>query len=364
MTQKTITIFLFMFVLLSMLVFAFSITDTFPGINLNSTYYTNRSSYFNGKLNVTDGKVNFYGNDTGASGVQRNQGVSFSTKNLINITENGELIFTLQYGSGDVNSRFWAGLVPIGFTSCTGGISIEKDPDVWKLTNGNGCAVVGTDYKAMDTDPHIVRIVVIRDNGINTIFNVYWDGTLWGTVTQVGIVQALYGNFSKCSQSPSLDFYTIDNLYFTNSVTNETVGSLSEGVWCEKNSDCVSQNCEYHKCSLKAGNKACAANAECQSGVCANGHCSAVDFITQIDYAKDQLFGSSENTSNFISLVLIFGVGLFILAGGAGIMAVIWVALSSIFMALIGWLSPFFVIGLIMIGLIILVLGVVVGSKG
>ena len=86
-------------------------------------------------------------------------------------------------------------------------------------------------------------------------------------------------------------------------------------------------------------------------------------------YSKNQIFGQSQATDNLISLVMIFGLAIIImLIGGANILsggvALGVVFMGSIFFTIVGMLSPFFLVGIFLVGLIVVILGFVMSSGG
>ena len=145
---------------------------------------------------------------------------------------------------------------------------------------------------------------------------------------------------------------------YSNSTLTQVVGSLSTGVPCEEDSDCATGNCEYGICSKKGGLENCDIDGDCISGICLNGKCTKPSIWAGIDASKDQLLGDDDSTNNFISLFFIFGLcALFVVKGGkSGVLPAVGVFFfGSIFFAIVGWLSPFIMIGNLIAGLVMFV---------
>ena len=132
------------------------------------------------------------------------------------------------------------------------------------------------------------------------------------------------------------------------------------GSPCESNDECRSGKCQNGFCVLKLGREDCDFDIECLSGKCLNGKCTKPSAIQLLDASKTDQFGDDPKSNNFISLFIMVGISLtIILAGGVGGLAVIgsilFFIVSGFFFALIGWLSPFILIGMVVSVLIIFV---------
>lgn len=148
-----------------------------------------------------------------------------------------------------------------------------------------------------------------------------------------------------------------------NITTDETAG-LDTNTASNNASNCASGYIEYGKCALKPFKMGCDADSECLSNSCVNGICDDSDVWTKFDNAKDQLYGDSDEANNFLSLIIVLGVGIFIAMQGGIFVSLGWIVLSTIFFTIVGWLSAFFLVGMILLGLILLVLGVVIKGSG
>lgn len=128
------------------------------------------------------------------------------------------------------------------------------------------------------------------------------------------------------------------------------------GDMCSVNEDCYTGLCENNICSLLPFKHECIANNQCLSGECNNGKCTNPDYWSRIDNAKTSIFGNTSSTNNFIALIFMFGLpALFLIYGNA---LGKWLAIPSflglsIFFAIVGWLSPFLLVGFLVSGLVI-----------
>lgn len=136
---------------------------------------------------------------------------------------------------------------------------------------------------------------------------------------------------------------------------------------CITNNNCLSGKCSAGYCVLKNDRETCTSGSQCLSGGCKNGFCTKSDLWSKIDASKTENFGSTRDTNNFISFI-IMATGLIAIiwmsasaVGGvtiAGIFAgLAWFIISGIFFAIVGWLSIFMIFGLILfIALVVFVM--------
>ena len=365
--RKTILLFMFLFLMLISNVLCFTFTETFSGSIITAANFLNKSVSGTMYMNVSSGILNIYGNASGGTGW--NGGVYITSKDYINITSNGELIFTFTIPiTFSANQYFLGGLVPVGWATGSGGIMLtaQGGDSLYILDIKTGLRACGGSSHSLDNSPHIFRITATRDNGINTVFNTYYDGVLWCSVTQTSTINNLFANLTSITTTGNVyHWITIDNLYFSDNQSVDMVGFLDTGAYCDNPSDCLSGNCEYHRCALKMGNKLCSASSECLSGSCVNSHCGATDIWTSVIASKNQMFGNSDSANNFVSLFLIMGgaFGLGFATGGV-LLPIIWIVMTTFGFTLFGMLSPFILVGLVLIGLVVIVLGVTIASKG
>ena len=144
----------------------------------------------------------------------------------------------------------------------------------------------------------------------------------------------------------------------------EVLGEYSEGSPCEDDSDCEDGlKCEYGICSKLGFNEGCSSNDDCISGSCINGKCTKPSLWQGIDASKNQQFGDDTSTNNLLSIIIILFVSALI-----GFYILVWAGLISffiltVFFTLVGWLTPFFIVGVLLIGVIILVITIIVGKN-
>jgi len=205
--------------------------------------------------------------------------------------------------------------------------------------------------------------IVYKDGSGNTAPLMLYSDTSVSFVLKLMALGVNCGN-GICESSEN-QFTCLMDCNTTNIPINSGVaGYLIVGDWCNTASDCLSGECEYHRCALKVGGKPCVAASECLSGSCVNSHCGQTDIFTNLETSKNQMFGNSINANNAVSLFLILGgaFGLGIMTMGV-ILPILWVVITTIAFTIFGWLSPFILVGLFLIGLIIVVLGVVIGGS-
>ena len=141
-------------------------------------------------------------------------------------------------------------------------------------------------------------------------------------------------------------------------------GEFREGSPCQTDDDCADGlKCEYGVCTKLTFGDECVYDSDCLSGICLNGKCTKASLWTLIDASKDQMYGDDAPTNNFLSLVLMI-----VVSGALGYYVAVWAGLISffvlgIFFALVGWLSAFILIGMFLIGIILMVFVIMIGSK-
>ena len=141
-------------------------------------------------------------------------------------------------------------------------------------------------------------------------------------------------------------------------------GTQPTGTFTKNASECISGYIEYNKCALRLPNQDCTADNQCLSGSCDNYLCSDMDIWEKVTASKTQLFGDSAGANNFVSLFFVLGgtIGI-VFISGLSVLPLAWLVISTIAFTIFGWLSPFILVGVFLIGLIVVVLGVVIGSK-
>lgn len=204
-------------------------------------------------------------------------------------------------------------------------------------------------------------------------FSIFIDGTpvaynlpLANTLTSghVNIPKITSYSISKAVVLTALEIEGRTGFGETNTTEN-----LGVGTPCNTNSECLTGLCEYHYCGLKSGNMPCTSDSQCISGECVNSRCTRADLWTMLDTSKTQQFGSGTSTNNFISLFLMIGIAIGMIILGKGSMGAMIASGASfiglaIFFTLVGWLSPFIMIGAFIIMIIITILLVIIMRPG
>jgi hypothetical protein len=242
--------------------------------------------------------------------------------------------------------------------------------------------------------------------GIGTVEGIFYYSTSTGTVALYNTGVASEGKkgytmtvtSSAGSGSPSL-IYTDSTLGFIviNPLVSEQCGNgvcedfenafscpedcgvnatglINEtGSPCETDADCDSGKCQDGFCTLNMGGEECTKDSDCISGICQNGICTKETYWQLVEQARKDTYGDDDNTKNFISLFIIMGGAIAVIMGvvigfgslGAGfILAIIWVYGTAFFFTIVGWLSVFILLGLIIVALLIVVLLIMIGSGG
>ena len=140
------------------------------------------------------------------------------------------------------------------------------------------------------------------------------------------------------------------------------------GAGCDVNEDCECLLCEYGFCTLRTTNMDCIINGTsrddcCLSGTCSNGKCTKTSMWDSIEASKKQQFGDDTKTNNFIALFFIIGIAGFLMYHGNVIAGIFALYMLSIFFVMIGWLSPFLLLGMVITGLIAVVFKIMTGHS-
>jgi hypothetical protein len=156
----------------------------------------------------------------------------------------------------------------------------------------------------------------------------------------------------------------------TNATGNTyAIGTAPQGTYVNNHPEyCVSGYAELGKCALMPGGYACTSNAQCLSGTCANSKCNVPSLWQLIDASKTQFAGNDGNTNNILSLILaiMLGIGAAVviasLAGGVMVAALAGASIFAafiVFFTIVGWLSPFILIGIIIISALVITLSII-----
>lgn len=365
-----IFIFLFISILYSINVFGTVILSDNFDIPIDSLIY----EFSNGsamRYNVSDGYLKIEGNTTALTTPAFVQTLYQSTTNESFITSIKIKSGGFTIGSNDhlafmvSNWDYATSFISAPPEAC--GIIFEANNGNYRLLRNYPTAQQIKVLEAIDSDTHTLRIdtTKVTAPAIYTLYEVYWDGNLEHTENQSDTCNAPALNVTFAGYSTNNEYKQIlfDDLEIDGVITARSIGA-----GCSVGSDCDSGKCCYGFCCLKGVNEPCESNGECLTGVCSNGKCTKPDILTSLEASKNELFGAGENVSNFISLFIILG-GVILIIGSTlnlagGVLGLGWLFMSSIFFLIIGWLSPLFVLGLVLILLIIIVLFWVIGSGG
>jgi hypothetical protein len=199
------------------------------------------------------------------------------------------------------------------------------------------------------------------------------DGTdiyVKGTVTFLGNISTDYcqGEFNltefKCYKPLNEPYEMRSELFICDVGCSNGVCIGFEGIEglfrigepCNNDGECISGNCEYSFCAYKGGAEDCLRNDQCLSNKCINSKCTKPSYWQSVDASKTQQFGNDSHSNNFVSLFLIIGItgilGYYtksLLVSGGTLYGL------SIFFTIVGWLSPFILLGFIIAGLVFVV---------
>jgi len=173
-----------------------------------------------------------------------------------------------------------------------------------------------------------------------------------------------YTKFSRISLINYVDdlervIVQTDNLIV--STSDVLLNNLSiAGEPCESSNDCYTGKCEYGACVYKQVGVSCDYDSQCASGECKNGLCTKASLSQNLENAKNEQFGNDAKTNNIISLFFMIGVPaiIVIMSGGSALGILLSIGLfivEGFLFTIMGWLSPFILIGIVVFALIIMV---------
>lgn len=249
------------------------------------------------------------------------------------------------------NSRLYIDLNPIG-TGMNLTIDYFKNPTVTTLCgqkiSNQQINITGTISVVIDID--------------NNLISAYINSTPICSGVDSNPSTSNY-NISKASLFVQYDGNEyieayIDNFVLTSAGLNTSLAY--DGEPCTSSDSCASGYCEYGQCVLKITGYPCTSSSQCMSNDCHNGLCTKPSLWEMISQSKKENFGSDSNTNNFLSIFIMIAVPavIIIASGGASIGILISLAIFYVlgfFFAIVGWLSPFILIGMVVVSLIIMV---------
>lgn len=190
------------------------------------------------------------------------------------------------------------------------------------------------------------------------------DKTLHLDASPIKVWRLHVGQFIEALETMDL---TIDNILISSTGANTSL--TDTGYPCSSDAMCASGKCEYGSCVLKQAGESCTYSNQCASNDCYNGLCTKPSLSQNLNRAVDENFGSDSMTLNIISLFLMIGIpaAIIIAAGGASVAVlfsiVVFIVLGFGF-TLMGWLSPFITLGIVVVSLIVTVFAFMIKGSG
>lgn len=214
--------------------------------------------------------------------------------------------------------------------------------------NGANCTLA-QGYSQNDTRGHLYLYVDMSTKK----YSVFVNGSAAGcenVAFSTGMTRINAMSLSQQVAASAMARLYVDNLVI--SLDAEIVsGLLPLYAPCNSDAECATGKCDYGTCIQKSGGYSCVSNIECISGSCVNGICKNAGIADQLNAVKDETFGEGTLNSSIAAILITVLVTVLIVMSGRNFIAVIlalvvFVVLIFVF-TLIGWLSPFIVIGLI-----------------
>jgi hypothetical protein len=172
-----------------------------------------------------------------------------------------------------------------------------------------------------------------------------------------------------------LDNYILYQGFSSDLVLNVTIENpyrqLNEP--CTYDWECFTGKCVNSYCQGRDTGESCLNDYECTSYSCLEGGvCDKPTLWRNIDNLKNEFAGDDNNTNNLLAITfsVILGIviafmamklGSAILAGIGGLFGLM---VGFIFFTIVGWMSPFIVIGLIIIAVMGTAIMIILGSRG
>ena len=239
-------------------------------------------------------------------------------------------------------------------------------------SSGNNCSVNWSTLNKSLNVSHSVELYASLDDMTYTLAV---DGVNDGCLQQALISDMnVIGGISyqmTMDSSETLIAY-LDNIDLD--VIDVIGGALSEfdtGSYCDNASQCISGYCFRNVCSLKGYNEGCSSDSECVSEECINDHCTKPSIWDSMDASKNEQFGDDSDSNNFLALFIMTFIAIFFIVAGAkadhikaglvGGIATFFIL--GLFFTIVGWLSPFITIGMIIIMLVLIIFGFMIGGS-
>ena len=353
------------------------------------SYYNHASSTLN--FNLSNGGYSYGGEDLFALWINGNKtgdvtnSTTLKTISFFNSTTNGYIQTDTKAVFGASLPATTAYLFGLGNYTAPGSNSWLSSSGVFcgvyiEWTSYNGFAVIehtkssGTTLYtihangAYTDDLHTIRINASRTINTTT-FKVYYDNALIVTHIQNNTcpLYAMYSAFSNSNTEKEMIF---DNFYMYSDLSTPA-GSYPVGTFVGLGNGemCLTGYIEYGRCALLPGGHTCSLSVDCISRSCQAGYCTQPTIIQNLEQSRNQQFGDTAAASDFVCLFLILGgaIGILVLGGFnvlTGGVAMAYILFTSIFFIIIGWLSLFFLFGVILLLVIGAVLLILLNSGG
>lgn len=235
--------------------------------------------------------------------------------------------------------------------------------------------IFSTDFNYTSTSVYFDPIIIsYLDRSLFDSINVEWTGNptlAYASLTNSFIVASVLG-VSFCGDLLCEGSETVFNCQ-SDCLTNFTAGGIPIGFECTDSANCTIGLCRYGKCALAGTNEACNTDNDCVSNNCNDQLlvCAKATLWQNIDSGKDEQFGDDSNSNNLIAILIIIvasvAVGIAIGKYGGGLLAGAVSALvffvSSLFFAIVGWLSWYIVLVELILLVAFVVMGVLLGSR-
>jgi hypothetical protein len=207
----------------------------------------------------------------------------------------------------------------------------------------------------------------------NNLYNVYVNGTILSRCENKKVHKDLTPfkiyrvNFGIGVDTLESERIYVDNVLLVWNGANTSLADTGEP--CTDGIQCASGYCEYGSCVLKQRGYPCTSSTQCASGDCKNGLCTHPTLSKNLNLAIKENFGYDPMTLNLISVFLMTGVpGVIVIMSGGGALGIllsigIFIVEGFLF-TVMGWLSPFILIGVIVFALIIVVFAFMIKGGG
>lgn len=365
---KPILLFFFIFL------FAYSVTgaSTFVTDNFNG----NLSDLIFDNFTTGGGKIEFVGDDylnlttdnvSGEAWVMTKFDFENSTDGYLSLNyktdgtmNNGNYYCRITVGQGATGNQFLSAPP----TSCGIAIDLGHTTDNVTVVRDYPTSAIVGHIDQNDVNWHELEIYIVRGIASDTLYLTWIDGVQ----TDVTLIQDTA--CANPSLNVTLQAYTsagsgtikesclFDDFYMEYNMAN--VLGNGTGAGCEADADCDCGNCEYGFCALINANQPCTDNECCLSGLCSNNKCTNPGIWVNIDTSTNQLLGDDPFAKNFIALFFIVGIPIVLTVLSksmlVGLASLMLSFMLMFFFTMVGWLSPFILIGGIVAVLLLIVM--------